>query len=126
MDLNEPINNADIAHPARLIPEALVVGQEFNTFQDLKVAMDKWAVAGRFAIRFEKSDRKRNVIRCKDSRECVFNVRAMWKASLEKVSIQEDRHGRIEYEFELLGRSYRREPRAYRLHRSTEEEENLR
>jgi hypothetical protein len=119
MDVNEPI-----AHPARLIPEALVVGQEFDTFQDLKVAVDKWAVAGRFAIRFEKSDRKRNVIRCKDSRECVFNVRAMWKAPLEKVSIQEDL--RIEYEFEpLLGRSYRREPRTYRLHRSPEEEENL-
>jgi hypothetical protein len=81
----EPVNNADIVHPGRNT-EALIVGQEFNTFQDFKVAMDKWAVAGRFAIRFEKSDRKRNVVRCKDSRDCVFNVRAMWKAPQEKVS----------------------------------------
>jgi hypothetical protein len=50
------------------------VGTEFDTFQDFKTAMNTWAVAGRFGIRVVKFDRKRNVIRCRDSAECVFNV----------------------------------------------------
>jgi hypothetical protein len=49
------------ADALRVLPEALAVGQEFVTFQDFKAALDRWAVAGRFEVRFKKSDRKRNV-----------------------------------------------------------------
>jgi hypothetical protein len=65
------------ADALRVLPEALAVGQEFVTFQDFKAALDRWAVAGRFEVRFKKSDRKRNVVGCKDAEDCVFHVRAM-------------------------------------------------
>jgi hypothetical protein len=73
------------ADALRVLPEALAVGQEFVTFQDFKAALDRWAVAGRFEVRFKKSDRKRNVVGCKDAEDCVFHVRAIWKHPLEKV-----------------------------------------
>jgi hypothetical protein len=72
--------------PPLASPLALVVGQQFDTFQDFKAALSKWAVSQRFGFRFEKSDRLRNVVRCRDSKDCEFNVRAMWKQNLEKVS----------------------------------------
>jgi hypothetical protein len=79
-DVDEPIDNAELAQA--VLPEALEVGTEFDTFQDFKTAVNTWAVAGRFGIRVAKSDRKRNVIRCRDSAECVFNARAAWKVAL--------------------------------------------
>jgi hypothetical protein len=35
--------------------------------------------------RLAKADRKRNVIVCRDSAECVSNVREAWKVDLENV-----------------------------------------
>jgi hypothetical protein len=49
--------------PPLASPLALVVGQQFDTFQDFKAALIKWAVSQRFGSRFEKSDRLRNVVR---------------------------------------------------------------
>jgi hypothetical protein len=49
--------------PPLASPLALVVGQQFDTFQDFKAALSKWAVSQRFGFRFEKSDRLRNVVR---------------------------------------------------------------
>ena len=61
----------------------LSVGQEFDCFQDFKAAVYDWAVNSNHPI---MSDRSRNLFCCKKSADCMFKVRAIWKANNEKVS----------------------------------------
>jgi hypothetical protein len=81
--VTEPFNNAAAA--PQVLPTARKVGNELDTFQDFKTAMDTWAVAGRFGIGFTKSDRKQNVRVCRHASDCVSNVRAAWTVDLEKI-----------------------------------------
>jgi hypothetical protein len=37
--MDEPIDNAEDVETERVLPEALVIGQEFATFQDFKAAI---------------------------------------------------------------------------------------
>ena len=63
----------------------LLVGQEFDCFQDLKAAVHEWVVNSNYPVRLGKSVRSRNVFCCSTSADCEFKVRAIWKAIKEKV-----------------------------------------
>jgi hypothetical protein len=66
---------------------ALEEGELFSTFQDFKARLHSWAAVAGFAVRFERSDRKKNFVVCKASKECTFKVHAYWKPKLEKVQV---------------------------------------
>ena len=63
----------------------LSVGQEFDCFQNFKAAVYGRAVDSNQPARLDKSDRLRNLFRCKTSADYEFKARAIWKANKEKV-----------------------------------------
>jgi len=66
---------------------ALAHNQSFKTFSDSKAQLHQWALLDNFAIKIEKCDRSRCVIKCRTAADCHFHVRAIWKLEQELVVI---------------------------------------
>jgi hypothetical protein len=75
--ISKHFNDADAA--PQVLHTAPKIGNEFDSFQDFKTAMNTWMVAGRCESRFVKVDSKRNVIVFRDSAECVSTLRQLGK-----------------------------------------------
>jgi len=66
---------------------ALLHNQSFETFSEFKTQLHQWALSDNLAIKMEKSDRSRCVIKCRSAADCPFHVRATWKPEQERVVI---------------------------------------
>ena len=76
---------------------ALVLEQEFMSFEDFKHEMGEWAIDGGFTFFFQKSDTTRTIIKCR-LQECPVYVRAAWNEQRRCVRV-----ARVDAEHTCLG-----------------------
>jgi len=57
---------------------ALILEQEFMSFEHFKYAMDKWAIDGGFTFFYQKLAPTRRIVKCRLQDLCPFHVRAVW------------------------------------------------
>jgi hypothetical protein len=72
---------------------ALSLGQQFSGFAEFKAAMANWSARAGFDIRYDKSQRKFNVVVCWIP-ECTFRVRASLKDKIGcvEITVLDDTH----------------------------------
>ena len=62
---------------------ALILKQEFMSFEDFKHAMDKWANDGGFTLFYQKLDPTWRIVECRLQDQCPFHACAVWSEERE-------------------------------------------